>query len=81
MIDDIPEWSEAATGVKAGPYVHFRGNEYYVEGVARHSESMAEYVVYRALFGDGERWIRPLAQFLEEVEVDGQKLPRFRRVE
>ena len=51
--------------VKLGKYRHFKGNEYEVVGVAHHSESLEDFVVYRALYGDGETWVRPLDMFFE----------------
>ncbi len=63
--------------IKLGRYRHYKGKEYQVIGVARHSETLEELVVYQALYGEGELWVRPLSMFLEEVEVDGKKMPRF----
>jgi hypothetical protein len=60
-----------------GKYRHYKGNDYEVLGVARHSETKEELVVYRALYGDFGLWVRPLAMFAEEVEVDGVRQPRF----
>lgn len=60
-----------------GRYRHFKGNEYQVLGVARHSETEEEYVVYRALYGDYGLWVRPAAMWLETVERDGVRQPRF----
>ena len=67
--------------VQPGRYRHFKGYEYEVLGVARHSESEEEYVVYRALYGDRGLWVRPTTMFLERVFVDGQSMPRFQCLE
>ena len=64
-----------------GSYRHYKGNLYEVLGVARHSETDEEFVVYRALYGTGGLWIRPKAMFLEMVEKDGKRIPRFAYVE
>jgi len=63
--------------LKLGKYRHYKGKDYEVLGVAKHSETLEELVVYRALYGGGQIWVRPLKMFLEEVEVDGKKIPRF----
>jgi Uncharacterized protein conserved in bacteria len=60
-----------------GRYRHYKGREYQVVGTARHSETEESLVVYRQLYGDGALWARPLAMFTEEIEVNGQKQPRF----
>jgi len=60
-----------------GRYRHFKGGEYEVLGVARHSETDERLVVYRPLSGDGGLWVRPVAMFLETVEHDGRTVPRF----
>ena len=65
------------TNLKTGRYRHYKGNDYEVLGVARHSEDESELVVYRTLYGDHSLWVRPLAMFVEEVELDGKKVPRF----
>lgn len=65
--------------VKLGKYKHFKGGEYEVIGVARHSETLEEMVVYKN--EKGEIWVRPLEMFLEEVELNGQKVPRFKYIE
>jgi hypothetical protein len=67
--------------IKPGRYRHYKGKDYEVLGVARHSESEEEYVVYRQLYGAGDLWIRPMDMFLESVSVEGTTLPRFRRLE
>ena len=64
-----------------GRYRHFKGAEYSVLGVARHSESLESLVVYRQEYGDRALWVRPMPMFLEKVLVDGVETPRFRRVE
>ena len=66
--------------VKPGRYRHFKGNEYEVIGTARHSETLEEMVVYRALYGDGGLWVRPAAMWTEQVERDGYRGPLFRPV-
>jgi hypothetical protein len=60
-----------------GRYRHFKGGEYEVVGVARHSETDERLVVYRPLYGDGGLWVRPAAMFLEPVPHDGRTVPRF----
>lgn len=67
--------------VKPGRYRHFKGNEYEVIGTARHSETLEEMVVYRALYGDGGLWVRPAAMWAEQVKRDGYHGPRFLPVE
>lgn len=66
--------------VQPGRYRHYKGHEYEVLGVARHSETEQEYVVYRALYGDGGLWVRPMEMFLETVLLDGRPCPRFQFV-
>jgi hypothetical protein len=63
--------------IKTGKYRHFKGNEYEVLYVAKHSETLEETVVYRALYGEGGVWVRPAAMWEEEVERDGKKFKRF----
>ena len=60
--------------IKPGRYRHFKGNEYQVIGMARHSETEEEMVVYRPLYGEGGLWVRPAAMWAEEVERDGKRL-------
>ena len=67
--------------VKLGKYEHYRGKLYEVLGVARHSETLETFVVYRALYGENDLWVRPLSMFLEKIEIDGEKAPRFRFIE
>ena len=64
--------------VVAGKYRHYKGNDYQVIGVARHSEDESELVVYRPLYGEQGLWVRPLAMFSETVRIDGVEVPRFK---
>ena len=63
--------------IKLGKYRHFKGNEYEVIAIARHSETCEEMVVYKALYGDGGMWVRPANMLNEEVERDGIVYKRF----
>ena len=60
-----------------GRYRHYKGREYLVLGIARHSETEEELVVYRADYGERGLWVRPLGMFLETIEIDGRRVPRF----
>ena len=64
-----------------GKYRHFKGKEYEVIGVAKHSESLEEMVVYRALYGEGGLWVRPASMWNEWVDRDDYHGPRFYPVE
>jgi hypothetical protein len=63
--------------VEPGRYRHYKGNEYTVLGVARHSETLEELVVYRQEYGEHGLWVRPAVMFAETVVVDGKTMPRF----
>ena len=63
--------------IKLGKYRHFKGNEYEVIGFANDSETLEKMVVYRALYGEGELWVRPLEMFTEDVTRDGKTFKRF----
>lgn len=63
--------------IKLGKYRHFKGNEYEVVALARNSETMEETVVYKALYGNGEYWVRPASMWNETVERDGKTYKRF----
>ncbi len=67
--------------LELGKYRHFKGGEYQVHGVATHSESGDQLVVYTPLYGEGGLWVRPLAMFIETVEHEGATCPRFMFVE
>ena len=63
--------------IKTGRYRHFKGNEYEVLHTARHSETLEEMVVYRALYGEGAIWVRPAFMWTEEIETGGVLQKRF----
>ena len=67
--------------IKIGRYRHFKGNEYEVLHLARHSETEEEMVVYRALYGDFSVWVRPASMWNEEVTRDGVTYQRFTYIE
>lgn len=67
--------------IKPGRYRHYKGKDYEVLGVARHSETEEEYVVYRQLYGEGGLWIRPASMFAESVSLGRELVPRFRWLE
>ena len=64
--------------IATGLYQHFKGGQYQVLAVAEHSESGEQLVVYLALYDLSKTWLRPLQQFNETVEYNGERLPRFR---
>lgn len=63
-----------------GKYRHYSGKEYEVIGVARHSETLEELVIYKPLYIDDGLWVRPLKMFEENVEIDGKMVPRFTKI-
>ena len=67
--------------LKPGKYRHFKGMEYELIGVAKHSETLEPMVVYRALYGDGGLWVRPAAMWNEIVDKENYHGPRFRFIE
>ena len=73
-------YEEAIQMILPGRYRHFKGNEYEVIGLARHSETMEPMVVYRALYGEGGLWTRPAAMWYETVTRDGKSHKRFERI-
>lgn len=62
---------------KKGRYRHYKGNEYEMIGIANHSETLEKMVVYRALYGEGALWVRPLSMWQESVTVNGKSVLRF----
>ena len=67
--------------IKKGKYRHFKGNEYEVLFVGKHSETLEEYVVYRALYGEREVWVRPATMWNETLTRDGKSFLRFTYIE
>ncbi|MDD6684170.1 MAG: DUF1653 domain-containing protein [Clostridiales bacterium] len=63
--------------IPKGIYRHYKGNSYRVEGLALHSETLEPMVIYRALYGTGEMWVRPAKMWNEMVSVNGEMVPRF----
>ncbi len=63
-----------------GKYRHFKGNEYEVLCIGKHSETLEPMVVYRALYGDGDVWVRPLSMFVGTVTFDGKSIHRFEKM-
>ncbi len=74
-------YEEAILAISLGKYRHFKGNEYEVIGIARHSEDESPMVLYRALYGDGGLWVRPAEMWNEIVERDGKIYRRFYRLD
>ena len=68
---------EQLPNIRPGVYRHFKGKEYLVLDVARHSEDLSPMVVYRALYGEGGLWVRPAEMWLEEVHREDYDGPRF----
>ena len=73
------------TELKLGKYKHYKGKQYQVIGIAKHSETLEELVIYKALYdsdaGSNVLWARPKSMFLETVNVDGKQIPRFEFIE
>ena len=66
--------------IQPGRYRHYKGGEYEVIGVVRHSESLEPMVLYRPIGSDSDTWVRPYEMFLESVEHEGRIRPRFERI-
>ncbi|NML45252.1 DUF1653 domain-containing protein [Ramlibacter sp. G-1-2-2] len=73
MASDLPPLPT----LRSGRYRHYKGGEYEVVSVARHSETHEPLVVYRPLYNDTGWWVRPFAMFVEDVVIDGKRQPRF----
>lgn len=75
----LPCFSEKAKSiVVGGRYEHYKGNPYRILGIARHTETLEELVVYQGLYGEGDIWVRPLDHFLETVVINEKVHPRFK---
>ena len=74
-------YEEAVKTIAVGKYRHFKGNEYEVISIARHSETKEPMVVYRALYGDHGGWVRPAEMWNETIERDGKIYQRFERID
>ncbi len=66
--------------IKKGIYEHYKGNKYELIEIANHSETLEKMVIYKALYGEGEYWVRPLSMWEELVEVNGEKIARFKYI-
>lgn len=76
-MDDIPKIPRLEKGI----YQHYKGNEYEVLGVALHSETHELLVVYKPLYkSDSDYWVRPYDMFVEDVEINGIAVPRFKKL-
>lgn len=73
MLEPLPE-------TPIGRYRHYKGGEYEVLGVTRHSETLEPLVLYRPLYDDSGLWVRPHAMFFGIFDIDGQRRPRFERI-
>jgi len=76
-MNDLPP---LPTEPRPGLYRHYKGNDYRVVGLARHSETLEPLVVYQALYGERGLWVRPAAMFVETIVLDGKRVPRFARI-
>jgi hypothetical protein len=76
----MSDLSPLPTDPRPGRYRHYKGNEYRVLGLARHSETLEVLVVYEALYGERGCWVRPAAMFIETIEAKGRRVPRFERI-
>ena len=74
-------YDDAIRAITPGRYRHFKGNEYEVIGIARHSETEEPLVVYRALYGEHGLWVRPADMWNEQITRDGKTFRRFQKTE
>ena len=66
--------------VEKGKYRHYKGNEYEVIDIVKHSETEEDMVLYKTLYGDFSLWVRPLDMFIEKVNIDGKDVNRFQKI-
>ena len=66
--------------VEKGKYRHYKGNEYEVIDIVKHSETEEDRVLYKTLYGDFSLWVRPLDMFIEKVNIDGKDVNRFQKI-
>ncbi len=81
MLKGVKNMGNKGTIKTGKKYRHFKGKEYFVLYLAKHSETLEDLVVYQALYGERGIWVRPLSMFLEQVEVDGKLVNRFEECE
>ena len=74
------EETKPVNEIQPGVYRHYKGDMYEVIASVRHSETREELTLYRALYGECGLWVRPSAMFGEEVDVNGERQPRFAKV-
>lgn len=79
---NLPSFSSQAKSISVGSvYQHYKGLFYQIVALSRHSETLEEFVVYQALYGDQEVWVRPLSLFLEDIFVGGHRRARFQCID
>jgi hypothetical protein len=67
--------------LKKGKYRHYKGKEYEVIDVVKHSETLEELVLYKQLYGEQSLWVRPYSMFFDQVEIEGKTMPRFEPID
>ena len=80
MTSNIPSDIQPTAIAVGSCYQHYKGNRYTILALARHTETLEELVIYQALYEEEQVWVRSLAMFVENVEVEGHTMPRFRLV-
>ena len=74
------DWRKIMSIIIGGTYEHYKGNKYKVKGIAKHSETLEKMVVYQALYGNKELWVRPYEMFCERIQKNDEEIPRFKYV-